>query len=133
MPVQWSDDFATGVDQVDQQHRRLFSILDDFEVRMNRKENANTLISVLHDLNNYTREHFAYEEGCMDRCICTSACVNKMAHQRFLRMVDQYLQACKTGTPDRGLFESLHNELVDWLKSHICKIDTSLRKHARAL
>jgi hemerythrin len=107
-------------------------MLNSFEGRLRNGESPTILVDVVHGLAAYAKEHFAFEEGCMERCACSAASVNKLAHQRFVRMVTGMLEEFKTTPPSRDAFESLHRELVDWLKSHICKIDIRLRERATA-
>ena len=81
------------------------------------------MMSVVDALAKYAQEHFACEEGCMERCACPIGSVNKLAHQRFVRMVESTIREFKYKPPTRDVFESLHREVTDWIKDHICKID----------
>ncbi len=128
MSIQWSEDYATGVREVDEQHRCLFDMLNSFEQRLQRKEPPAKMMDVLDGLADYAVKHFSCEEGCMERCACPAASVDKLAHQRFVRMVSSRIQDFKARPPSADAFESLHNEIVDWIKSHICKIDVRLRQ-----
>ena len=130
MSIQWSEDYATGINEVDDQHKCLFDLLDNFEQRLRGGEDPTKMVDVLDGLAEYAAKHFTFEEGCMDRCRCTAASVNKLAHKRFIRMVDGMIQQFRRETPGREEFEALHREVLDWLKSHICKIDIRLRDNA---
>jgi hemerythrin len=131
MSIQWREEFATGVPEIDAQHRRLFDMVNDLEVRLHRGDSPAKMTDLLDGLARYASEHFAFEEDCMHRCACPKAAVNKLAHLRFVRVVDGALRQSKCEAPARGLFESLHKEVAEWLVDHICKIDTSLRSCAR--
>jgi len=125
--IEWTEEFATGNGEIDTQHRRLFDMLNNLERRISMGEPPSKMLDVFDGLVAYTREHFSFEEGCMHRCACSAASVNKLAHQRFLRMLDTSIQGFKTQQPTVNDFKALHWQLTDWLCSHIRKIDRSLR------
>jgi hemerythrin len=127
MAIEWTEEYATGNAEVDAQHRRLFDLLNSLEQRINKGEPPAEMVDVFDGLAAYAKEHFAFEERCMEQCACSAAGVNKLAHQRFLRMVGSSLQDLRLQEPTLKVFKSLHWELTDWLRNHICKIDTSLR------
>ena len=52
-----------------------------------RKEPPAKMMDVLDGLADYAVKHFSFEEGCMEPCACSAASVNKLAHQRFVRLV----------------------------------------------
>jgi hemerythrin-like metal-binding protein len=80
------------------------------------------MTSVVDRLAQYAQEHFVFEEGCMQRCSCSAAGVNKMAHQRFVRMVEATIKALKSEPPTRDAFESLHRGATCWVNKHIHKL-----------
>jgi hemerythrin len=129
MAFKWDEKYATGVPEVDEQHRKLFGMLDDLERRLTRSEPPNRMADLLEKFKKYTVDHFAWEEVCMDRTGCSTACVNKMAHQRFLRMLNRALADHTTNPDSREVFVALHQEGETWLKEHICAIDVKLRNH----
>jgi hemerythrin len=106
---------------------RLFDMLNDLEKRINKGGPPAKMFDVLDGLAAYAKEHFTFEERCMEQCACSVAGVNKLAHQRFLRMVSSSLQDLRLQEPTLKVFKSLHSELTDWVCNHICKIDRSLR------
>ena len=63
----------------------------------------------------------------MQMCTCSMASANKLAHQRFLRVLDASTLGFKTQQPTLDGFKALHWELTDWLCNHIRRIDRSLR------
>jgi hemerythrin-like metal-binding protein len=127
MAIQWSEEYATGNGDIDTQHRRLFDMLNSLERRINRQEAPSKMVDVIDSLTAYAKEHFCFEERCMERCACPAASINKLAHQRFLRMVDTCVMGLKSQEPTLKDFKNLHWELTDWVSNHIRKVDTSLR------
>ncbi len=60
--LQWSDDFCTGLDAVDQQHRRLVDMLNKLNDTRSGNGDTRTVLSLLDELASLTLSHCAYEE-----------------------------------------------------------------------
>jgi len=133
MGIAWKDEFSTGIPAVDDQHRRLFQMLNDLEHQLRRGEATGKMMEIVHGLAQYATEHFSFEESCMQQCACPVASVNKMAHKRFGRMVDNTLREVGSQPPPRQFFENLHREVEDWIRNHICTIDVQMQKYAKSV
>lgn len=59
--ITWKSDYEVGVPAIDEQHKRLFAMLDRLTQPDQEVKYSETLIS----LGSYISEHFAYEEGLM--------------------------------------------------------------------
>ncbi len=68
--VNWSPLFSVKNPHIDQQHRRLFDLVNEFHSAYKSKENKDYIFSVLNRLIKYTEEHFEDEE----RLIRASGC-----------------------------------------------------------
>jgi len=58
---------------------------------------------------------------------CPMAGANKAAHGKFLADYQELVAAARAGGANSKLAIQMKQMLADWLTSHICKIDTSLR------
>lgn len=125
--IQWSERYATGIAQVDEQHRMLFRITNDFRLALEANTFANTYGLFLDLLNTYCTGHFGYEEHCMNRHHCPAAKDNKEAHRRFIETVHDY----RTRFLHQGYVHATALELADfletWLDRHIIQVDLTLR------
>jgi hemerythrin-like metal-binding protein len=127
MAIEWNEKFGTGNGQIDAQHRRLFDMLNNLERRINEGEAPSKMVDVFDDLADYIKEHFCFEEECMEFCACSASAINKMEHLQFLRKLCASLEDLKLQKPTLKVFESLHAELSKWICSHVCRIDRALR------
>ena len=116
--------------EIDDQHRRLFDMLNQLEAQRLRKEPAGKMMEIVKGLARYAQEHFSREENCIEKCACAVGSVNKLAHQRFIRLVENSLREFCSTPPPPAFFDGIHREMEDWIRNHICKIDVQLRKHA---
>jgi hemerythrin len=125
--MKWSNAFATGIQRIDDQHRMLFKMTEDFRAALDEGKGGPVYGILLESLDQYARGHFAFEEDCMERYRCPVAEKNKNAHGRFVAIVAEFQQDyAKTGF-DREDARRLVDILDEWLANHICRIDVNLK------
>jgi hemerythrin len=126
--MDWSEDFATGIAQVDIQHKMLFTLTGDFRAALDEGRGRGVYGALLDSLDLYVAMHFGFEEGCMARLICPVATINAMAHTKFL----ERLRAVRGQYAERGFdpvdARALVDFIDDWLVAHIIRVDTRLRE-----
>lgn len=126
--MEWREDYATGIEQVDQQHRMLFKMASDYREALDADQGARLYPELLTSLDLYARAHFGFEEGCMARFHCPAGKRNLAAHGEFVAM----LQGFRERLEHDGFIPAVAHELVDnidlWLAEHICGIDVQLKR-----
>jgi hemerythrin len=86
MAIIWNEQrMATGVQEVDEQHKELIRHFNEFHEPMTHGKGQATAISLLTFLADYTETHLRCEEDCMTRYKCPAAASNLAAHNS-LRM-----------------------------------------------
>ena len=65
--IQWTPDYAVGVRQIDEEHQRLFSLVDQMHRAMLEGKGKAILADLLVGLVEYTCDHFTHEERLMER------------------------------------------------------------------
>lgn len=124
--IEWDDKFATGVEKIDEQHKKLFKMLNDFETLVQSGDAEARFEDALKFLGNYTKVHFGCEEICMQQMACPVLEVNKKAHASFLAVFEGFMDRFKS----EGYSDALANELLrtaqGWLVKHICGVDVKM-------
>lgn len=114
----WDESLATGVEAIDQQHRRLFNFVNNLEKEVEADPSALMKAESLEFLQTYVQVHFASEELCMFRNVCPAATQNKLAHQAFLQKVETLTSGeGKTSSAELLAF------LEKWIVGHIVGVD----------
>lgn len=119
--IVWSELYSVKVASIDQQHQKLFAILNELHDAMKVGAGARLVPDILHRLIDYTREHFAYEEKLQQQAHFSGYANHKMEHDKLTAQVVQMaadLQAGK-GVLTVHLLEFLRN----WLQAHILDCD----------
>ena len=119
MTIAWTADMNTGIDVIDDQHRRIVDYVNLLE-RANRHHTGTVVGQVLTDLVDYTTSHFAFEEKLQTDAGYKFAQPHKSVHDLFIKRVAKYRQRYDAGE-DVG--EQLHDMLKTWLIHHIKRDD----------
>ena len=129
--MKWSDAYATGIQYIDDQHKMIFQMAEDYRASMDKGEGAGVYGLFLEFLERYIRGHFDFEERCMLEYRCPVAQQNKNAHAELIRVVATF----RGHFSARGFQATDARTLVDtidrWLADHICGIDLQLKHYVQ--
>lgn len=129
MPVQWTDDLATGVARIDEQHQELYRQVAALHEAM-RSGAMERVPAIVEFLQQYALEHFAMEEREMVSTGYPALSQHKRLHQRF---VDDYLRhkaLLAAGLSPAAVVE-LSSWLASWLREHVRTVDVDLARYLR--
>jgi len=127
--MKWSDEYATGNAQIDDQHRMIFRMAEDFRTALDEGQGERVYDGMLQSLDAYVRTHFGFEERCMDKYACPVAEGNKRAHDRFIEVLATFQQRYAASGFDRADARELVDTIDRWLVDHICRIDVRLKEY----
>lgn len=113
----WSNQYSVGIPGIDEQHRRLFSLINDLHDAMLAGQGTEQLSAVLQELVNYTRVHFADEEEMMRRHRYPAYAAHKAVHDAFAKRAEALLLKQRGGKSHMTL--EVMTALKDWLVLHI--------------
>lgn len=119
--VEWTPDLSVHDDELDGQHRKLIDILNKLYDAMKAGKGNAVLGSVLGELIDYTRSHFAYEETIFQECGYELAETHEMEHRRLLEEVDKLQLQFNDGS--FLLSVRVLDFLKNWVTEHIVKSD----------
>lgn len=127
MAMVWDDKYSTGVARVDQQHQRLFELVNKVEEQIGKGADQQSMQHILTYILTYTRTHFTYEEFCFTKYRCPASERNIQAHDAFIQAVEGFRDEFKKNGPSQELLQRIYSTAEQWLMAHICKVDTKLR------
>jgi hemerythrin len=129
--MKWSENYATGLKHIDDQHKMLFTMGDDFRDALDVGRGKKVYRHLLDMLQNYADIHFRMEEGCMEQYRCPVAQTNKEAHVKFLAVLADFQQRYTDSGFDHVDARNLVDTLEQWLTDHICRIDVKLKQYVK--
>lgn len=126
---QFTSKFLTGLTEVDDQHRRLVDLLNNYSDSLTEIGNdTNTLEPLFHELAKYAQYHFEEEENLMQKIQVDQRHVDLhvQEHQNFID--DVTLMHKEMDSDKEKLSKQLLDFLVHWLAYHILGSDKKMAK-----
>lgn len=115
LKLEWSDVLDTGIEEIDNQHRRLVDYIN--ELGQARKTQDMKLVGkVIDDTIDYTVSHFGFEESMIEEAGYKLLRPHKKVHELFVRRVTDLQKRFKEG---EDVSEEMHALLSRWLVNHI--------------
>lgn len=119
MPITWTSDMDTGIDEIDSQHRRIVDYINQLEGAIEQKSRE-VIGYVLDELTEYTLSHLAFEESLQEEAGYAMAKEHKAVHDLFVKRVAGYKEKHNAG---QDVSQQLHSMLSTWLVHHIKRDD----------
>ncbi len=116
--VQWQAELSVGVEILDQDHRNLFSMLNELYDAVQSGIELAVLTSLLDRLAQYTQDHFQREEALMKACGYPDIAAHCDEHEQLAVKVSE-LQRRLAGSSLEFLSLELLVLFKTWLASHI--------------
>ena len=123
--LEWQESWSVGNASLDEDHKRLISIIQTVGESRTRSMDAARVIS---ELEEYTNYHFAREEKLMEAADIPGLEAHKKSHRAFVEWLDSVRQTFTISQQARSvLIETVDDYLQDWLKNHILKTDMNYK------
>ena len=134
MFIQWDDTYSINVAKVDQQHQRLFELINELHTAVTKSRvqpetttvvrELATMATVLSELMDYTSDHFSTEENYMVTHAYPEYDVHRIAHGRFTERVQAFQRDFDDGRALRSM--EIVEFIKDWWQRHILVVDKKL-------
>ncbi|MEW6107830.1 MAG: bacteriohemerythrin [Nitrospirota bacterium] len=126
MTIEWTDDLATGVDDIDNQHRELFNKINNLLQACRQGKGKDEVKKVIQFLDDYVITHFSAEEKYMDKYDYPGYPGHRAQHQEFMENFSHLKRQFEEEGVGIYLVLNTNRMVVDWLINHIRKLDRSL-------
>ena len=132
MSYTWTEDIATGVAEIDDQHKELFARFNALLEACRLQKGKEEIGRFLAFLEEYVIEHFAAEEKKMKESSYLSRTAHKAEHLEFMvRMSAIKKEAREFGSGINVIMMAIRAS-GDWLVNHIRKTDKAMAAHLRS-
>lgn len=122
--ISWSDELLTGNTFIDEDHRKLASMVNAFLDALSKGQGNDVLAKVLNNLMVYTRSHFDREEAEMQRINYPGTLAHKAEHTRLMNEVHALKTRMESG--EKISATAVFTFLNTWLRHHILEVDMKL-------
>ncbi len=118
--IVWSKSYSVGVSQMDREHQRLIDIINNLYAAMRSGRSRDAIGTILDELIDYTKTHFAHEEKLMQESNYEGFDEQKRCHVSLVSQVVEIQQKYHAGT---ALGQEVMTFLKGWLINHIQGLD----------
>jgi len=119
--VTWKNRYSVSIDDVDNQHKEIFHLLNKYYNRIMQGHSLDEIISVFNELTVSCQDHFSFEEDLMHLYAYPGLYSHKNAHDYFIGELEHMKQVVQNS------FNSVSLESVDfirnWIINHIMGLD----------
>lgn len=119
--LQWGPDLNTGIDVIDNQHRRIVQFINQLN-DVKGSSDRQILGDVIEGMVDYTLSHFAFEETLMADAKYQFLHGHQKIHEIFVNRVNKFRERFLAG---EDVADELHGLLVRWLIQHIQNDDAA--------
>lgn len=124
--IKWNNDFISGVDIIDFQHKILVEKLNELYTYINEEEKCKCLPSLLNELFEYSVYNFSTEESYFDYCYYNGKKSHVEEHKVFRGEIIEFREKIKK--EDSMIGYDLLIFLTDWVVNHMLKTDLEFAK-----
>jgi hemerythrin-like metal-binding protein len=118
--IVWSKSYSVGVSHMDSEHQRLIDIINNLYSAMRSGRSRDAIGTILDELIDYTKTHFAHEEKLMQESNYDGFDEQKRCHVALVSQVVEIQQKYRAGT---ALGQEVMSFLKGWLINHIQGLD----------
>ena len=113
----WSDEFKLNIPHIDQEHQSLFDALNRFYEGLKQKAPKESLNSLIVELIDYAKNHFANEENYMMASGFKNIDNHIKEHRAFVEKAEEFYQKISEGK--LLISVEVTNFIKDWITHHI--------------
>ena len=127
--IEWNDAFSVGIQKIDEQHKKFFSITNLLFDSMRGAQDREVIGSVLKELQQYVVYHFKAEESLMKMYNYPNMNAHKQEHDGAIHIVNKLVLDYERGIQTVDI--ELLKFLSDWIQSHILQVDRKYIPYVR--
>jgi hemerythrin len=124
--INWSSELSVGVDDIDQQHKRLIGMVNDLDDAMRKGKGKEILGRIIDKMNGYTVTHFKTEEDLFTRFGYPESASHRKEHASFVNKSAEIKGDFLSGK--LALSIEVMGFLGKWWKDHILGTDRKYSK-----
>ncbi|AWL29815.1 hemerythrin [Acinetobacter defluvii] len=115
MSMKWLPEYNTGIEVIDDQHKRILDYINDLQ-NVDVITDRAKIKDVLDNIIDYTQSHFTFEESLQEEANYKYQVPHKRVHDLFIKRIEGYRHDFEAG---KSIENELSEVLAKWLINHI--------------
>ncbi len=124
--IKWRDSYSVGVEQFDNEHRKLVELINRMFVIVRDKDDIMAISDAVGRLIDYTQFHFKSEEAALQQAGFPNLGAHKKQHAELERQVLAFHE--RILSEDNAMRVEFYSFLREWLIKHILEEDKKYTK-----
>lgn len=125
----FTDDCMIHIDEIDNEHARLFQMINEATDLINNSDNVIPVAdNLIKNLKDYANTHFAHEEAYMEKIGDPELELQKREHAAFTKKITEFKLDKTSNEAAKKSLNELMLFLVKWLYHHILSSDIMIGK-----
>ena len=127
--TEWKDSFIVGVDEIDEQHKRLLKLINLLDDNIKSGCDRNIVYVIISEMREYTKYHFQTEERLIGQYKndYQDYQAHLKEHSNFVNMTMDFFISY-TSKDEKHLASEILNYLVKWFAEHSTGMDKGLAR-----
>ncbi|MEN8346103.1 bacteriohemerythrin, partial [Acinetobacter baumannii] len=96
MKMKWASEYNTGIDVIDEQHKRILDYINEID-DVKDDEDRRRIKDVLDNIIDYTQSHFTFEESLQEEADYKYRVPHKRVHDLFIKKIELYRERFEMG------------------------------------
>lgn len=118
MPLVWTDELKTGIDDIDSQHKELFKRINMLRDAAKEGKGRQAIDEVYEFLGKYISEHFSTEESLMNQYAYPQIDSHVSQHKHFIEQYQKLKKELQTSSQKLLAFIETNALLGKWWLDH---------------
>lgn len=131
--AQWTDDMATGLCEIDCQHKALIKIANGLHEVLSKNKGKEVVSQAASFLLDFVSENFQNEERIMQSCDYPSYQSHKTLHDEFVENLKGLIGKFNNTGDTAFLINSVQHSIVKWLLDHFASEDKKLAEYVMSI
>lgn len=120
--IKWQEKFSVDIPSIDEQHKKLIEVTNRYYGSLaEQQKDPAFMLSILKELSDYAKKHFAYEENLLRTHHCPGLEKHLEEHQTFLAKIHEIEE--RLSEERMVLPLELSNFLMNWISTHVQSTD----------
>ena len=123
---EFTTDCLTGIEQIDNEHRELFTLINQSIKMVSETDDINAIAkNLIAKLKDYASNHFKHEEEYMESIQYKKMFTQKIEHQAFIDKLDE-IDLDDIDENSDQMIDDILEFLTNWLVEHILHTDKQI-------
>ncbi|MGN0271043.1 MAG: bacteriohemerythrin [Candidatus Weimeria sp.] len=127
-PFAFTDEYKTGIELIDSEHKKLFEIMGQVDALIHNDDlydRFDEILNLIDELKDYTVFHFSDEEKLMEENSYPGLEAQKKAHKGFVDKLEE-INLDEVDENQEAYLSDLLEYLLHWLTAHILGMDKKI-------